>query len=131
MNATTGLGLDRVLLCLIRYSAAGDQGEGDVLVKTGSHFCSTPFSRGKLTLLLHVTTDLSDEDDAFGCVVLKEKLDEVEGGGTWVWVTSDSDTDGLSQADCGGLCDGLVRKCSGSRDDSCGARSNNGRIELG
>lgn len=112
MKATTGLGFARDLLCLRRYSAAAEMASQKFQYENTSWLSG--FRCPRLTLLLHVTTNLSDDNESFAGVVLHEQLDEVQGGGTRVWVTSDTDADGLSQTDIARLCDGLVGQCSRS-----------------
>ena len=60
------------------------------------------------TLLLHVTTNLSNQDDTLAGVVLEEKLDEVKRRGTREGVSADTNADGLAEADVGRLGDCLV-----------------------
>lgn len=76
-------------------------------------------------VLLHGATDLTDEDDTFGLVVVEQELDKVEGGGTGEGVTSDTDTEGLAETDLGGLVDGLVCKGTGTGDDTDATRGMN------
>lgn len=84
-----------------------------------------------LTLLLHVTTNLSDQHDTLRLVVIEEELDEVEGGGAGVRVTADADADGLAETNVGRLGDGLVGEGTRARDDTCRGSGDGGVGEGG
>lgn len=91
-------------------------GVGSGLVVLGEVLCGVFF---------HGTADFTDENDTFGLVVVEQELDEVEGGGTGEGVTSDTDTEGLTKTDLGGLVDGLVRQGTGTGDDTDATRGVN------
>ena len=66
-------------------------------------------------VFLHGSTDLSDEDDTLGLGVREEDLDDVNVLGSWEWVSSDTDGQGLSESSEGGLA--RVSKVNGTMNE--------------
>lgn len=79
------------------------------------------------SLLLGGTTDLTNHDDTVSVLVLKEDLETVNEVGTGKGVTSDTDNEGLTETDLGGLVNGLVGEGTGSRNDTDSASLVDGR----
>lgn len=69
-------------------------------------------------VLLHGSSDLSDDDDTLGSGVLQQDFEGVDVGGSREGISSDSNDERLSESDSGGLVNGLVVEGSRTRDDS-------------
>jgi hypothetical protein len=70
------------------------------------------------TILLGVTTDLTNHDDTLGLRVLKELLKGVNEVGTVEGITTDTDDGGLTETDLGGLVDSLISEGTRAGDDT-------------
>ena len=64
------------------------------------------------SLLLHGPTNFTNDNNTVGVGVLEEDLDDIDVLGAGEGVTTDSDAQGLTQADVSSLCDGLIGKGS-------------------
>ena len=70
------------------------------------------------SLLLHLATDLTDQDDALGLGVGVESLEHVDKVRAVEGVTADTDASALAQTDGGRLCDGLVGQGARARNNA-------------
>lgn len=71
-------------------------------------------------VLLHRSTDLTNDDDTLSSRVVEQDSEGVDVGGSGERVSSDTNDERLTETDVGGLGDSLVVERSRSRDDSCG-----------
>ena len=71
------------------------------------------------SLLLHATTNLTNEDNTLGTGVLKEQFYHIDMLRAGEGVTADTDDERLAKSDTGRLRDGLVREGARARDDAC------------
>ena len=67
-------------------------------------------------LFLGIAAYLTDHDNRFGCRIVIEGLEAVEKAGAIDRITADTDTGGLSHAECGELVDNFVGQCARARN---------------